>query len=60
MGFHIIFWGPFGVIEGIVKKMCTFDIWNIKNNKFKESYCIVNFFGAFFIFLHLFFTCKCN
>jgi hypothetical protein len=50
MGSHIIFWGPFGVIEGIVRKICTFDIWNIKKNKFKESYCIVNFFGGFFFF----------
>lgn len=42
MGFHILSSGLFGVIEGVVKNMCTFDNWNIIFF-FKESYCIVGF-----------------
>jgi hypothetical protein len=53
MGSHILSSGLLGVIEGVVRKMCTFDNWNKKKN-FKESYCIVDFFFP------LFSTCKCN
>jgi hypothetical protein len=30
LGSHILFLGLFGVIEGVVRKMCTFDNWNIR------------------------------
>jgi hypothetical protein len=32
MGSHILSWGLFEVLEGVVRKMCTFDNWNIKKN----------------------------
>jgi hypothetical protein len=51
LGSHILSWGLFGVIEGVARKMFTFDNWNIKKIKFKESYCIVVSFLFAFIFL---------
>jgi len=52
MGSHILSWGLFEVFEGVVRKMCTFDNWNIKIYISRRVIALWIFWWIFYFFLY--------